>query len=70
VCVTLAQYLWEGRNFVWLFEHVLFPVECVGEECFASNGEVGVFSLLTHFRPYIPCNSRDDFLHRGRIGHH
>jgi hypothetical protein len=23
LCVALAQYLWEHKNFIWLFEHVL-----------------------------------------------
>jgi hypothetical protein len=35
-----------------------------------SHGEVGMFSFVDSFRLYIPCNSQDDFHHRGHIGHH
>jgi hypothetical protein len=27
---VLALYLWECKNFVWLFEHMLLLVKCVG----------------------------------------
>jgi hypothetical protein len=29
VCVALALYMWERKNFVWLFEHMLLLVECI-----------------------------------------
>jgi hypothetical protein len=54
-------------------------VECVRfvwfvqGECIISKGEVGGggFPLVVGpCRPYIPCNSQDDFHHRGHIGHH
>jgi hypothetical protein len=67
--VALAQYLWERRNCVWLFEHMSFLVECVGEERIVSNGEMGACSPETDFRPYIPCNSQN-INHRGHTGHH
>jgi hypothetical protein len=28
--MALALNLWERKNFVWLFEHVLLLVECMG----------------------------------------
>jgi hypothetical protein len=40
------------------------------EVCIFSNGEVGMFSFVGLCRPYIPCNSQDDFHHTGQIGHH
>jgi hypothetical protein len=76
LCVALALHLWEYRNFVWLFQHMLFLVECIGcvkfvrEECNVSKGEVDIFSFLGLSRPYIPCNFQADFHHRGHIGHH
>jgi hypothetical protein len=30
LCVALALYLWEHKNFVWLFEHMLLLIEYVG----------------------------------------
>jgi hypothetical protein len=39
------------------------------EEGIVSTGDVGMF-FLGICRPYIPCNSEDDFHHRGHIGHH
>jgi hypothetical protein len=74
-CVALALYLWERKNFLWLFECMLLLVECKGfvlffrEERIFSNTEVGVFSSVSPCRPYIPCTWQDDFHHRGHIGH-
>jgi hypothetical protein len=31
LCVDLALYLWQHKNFVSLFEHMLLLVECVGD---------------------------------------
>jgi hypothetical protein len=75
LCMALTLHLWEYRNFVWLFEHMLLLVECIGyvkfvrEECNVSKGEVDIFSIIGLCRPYIPCNFQDDFHHRGHIGH-
>jgi hypothetical protein len=47
LCVALALYLWGLMNFVWLFERMLFLIECIGffwsvwEEHIFSNGEGG-----------------------------
>jgi hypothetical protein len=76
LCVDLALYLLQHKNFSWLFEHKLLLVECIGyvwfvrKECIVPKGEVGMFSFVGPFRPYIPCNSQDDFHHRGHIAHH
>jgi hypothetical protein len=40
---------------------------CGGVYCF--NPGVGMFSFVGLCRPYIPCNSQEDFHHRGHIGH-
>jgi hypothetical protein len=40
------------------------------EECIVSNGKVGMSPFVGSCRPYIPCNSQDDFNHRGHFGHH
>jgi hypothetical protein len=59
-----------------LFEHMLLLVESTGyvrferEDCTVSTGEVGMFSFVRLRRPYIPCNPRDGFHHRGHTGHH
>jgi hypothetical protein len=29
-----------------------------------------MFSFVAHCRSCIPCNSQEDFHHRGHIGHH
>jgi hypothetical protein len=29
LCVSLALYLWQYKNFVWLFENMVLLVECV-----------------------------------------
>jgi hypothetical protein len=50
----------DSIRFVWF----------VREECIFSNGEVGMFPIVGPCRPCIPCNSQDDFHHRGHIGHH
>jgi hypothetical protein len=76
VCVALAVYLWEHRNIVWLFEHMLLLVECIEfvlffrQESIVLNGEVGMFCSVGLCKPHIPCNSQDDFHHRGYIRHH
>jgi hypothetical protein len=55
---------------------MLFLVQCVRfvwfvqEKSIVSNGEVVMFSFVGPCRPYIPCNSQDDFHHRGHTGHH
>jgi hypothetical protein len=73
--VGLALHLWQHKNCVWLFEHMLLLVECVRfvwfvqEECTDSSGEVGMFSFVGPCRLYILCNSQDDFHHSGYIGH-
>jgi hypothetical protein len=45
-------------------------VSFVREGCIFSNGEVGMFSFVGPCTPYIPCNSQDDFHHKGHIKHH
>jgi hypothetical protein len=68
--MDLALYLWQHKNFVWLFDHMLLQVECVRfvwfvEECIVSNREVGMFFVVVgHCRPHIPCISQ------GHIWHH
>jgi hypothetical protein len=57
--VVLAIYFSESRNFVWLFEHILLLVECIGnvcfvrDECIVSNREVSMFPFVGLCRPYI-----------------
>jgi hypothetical protein len=29
LCVALPLFLWEHKNFVWLFKHMLLLVECI-----------------------------------------
>jgi Pyruvate/2-oxoacid:ferredoxin oxidoreductase delta subunit len=64
------------RSFVWLFEHMLLLVRCIGfawfvqGECIFSNGEVGMCSFVGPCRPYIPYSSQGDYRHRRHIGHH
>jgi hypothetical protein len=29
LCIDLALYLWQHKNFVWFFERMLLLVECV-----------------------------------------
>jgi hypothetical protein len=54
---------------------MILLVECIGfvwfvwEECIFSNREESMFSFVGPCRPYIPCNSQDDFHRRGHIGH-
>jgi hypothetical protein len=55
---------------------MLLLIMCIGfvwfvrEECIFSNGEVGMLSFVGPCRPCIPCNSQDDFHHKGHFGHH
>jgi hypothetical protein len=30
VCEARVQRMWESKNFVWLFGHMLLLVECIG----------------------------------------
>jgi hypothetical protein len=75
LCVALVLHLWEHRNFVLLFEHMLFLVECIGyvrfvrRECMLQP-ERRVCSSVGPCGPYILCNLQEDFHHRGHIGHH
>jgi hypothetical protein len=52
----------------WLSAYGLF--DFLKEERIFSNREVGKFSFVGPCIPYIPCNSQDDFHHRGHIKHH
>jgi hypothetical protein len=62
---------------VWWFEHMLLLVECIRYvwfvwkevHCFNQRGRY-MFFFVSLYRPYIPCNSQDDFHRRGHVGHH
>jgi hypothetical protein len=65
-CMALALYLWEHRNFVWLFEYV--TPGWAYSVCLICAGGVYCFNWRVGYvffhRLYIPCNSQDDFHHR------
>jgi hypothetical protein len=65
-----------GYKKFWVLENQYLLVTClrfvevVLEECRFWDGVVGRFSFEGPCRPYILCNSLDDFRHRGHIKHH